>query len=97
MMKFQKHHLFFIFPTVVLAFMLQTVLWLYERFNRFIMPSSFFFDALLISFIPFAIYWQMKNWATSNKGTRATLLVFWLASMSLIVVYGLSFVLALLG
>lgn len=72
-MKLQKHHLLFIFPLIVSAFTLESTVWLFQRFNRFFLPSSFMFDALLVSFVPFAIYWHMKNWATCSKSARAVL------------------------
>ena len=87
----------FIFPLIVSAFMLESTVWLFQKFNRFFLPSSFMFDALLVSFVPFVIYWQMKNWIICSKSAKAALVLFWIAELSLIAVYSLSFVLAILG
>lgn len=96
-MNLQKQHLLFVFPLTVSAFMLEGVVWMFQRFNRFFIPSSFMFDALLVSFVPFVVYWHLKNWATCSKTVRAILILYWIAALSLIAVYSLSFVLAMLG
>jgi len=96
-MKLQKHHLFFIFPLTVAAFMLEGGFWLFQRFNSLFMPSSFMFNTLLISFVPFAICWHVMNWSTCSKLVRAMLFLFWITAVSIIVVYSLSLYLAMLG
>jgi hypothetical protein len=96
-MKFKKHHLLFIFPLTVAAFLLESVVWMHDRFNRFVMPNSFMFDALVVSFVPFAIYWQMKNWTTCSKSIKVALIFFWIVASLLVAVYGFAFCLAIQG
>lgn len=96
-MNLKKHHLLFIFPLTVAAFLFESVVWMYERFNRIVMPSSFMFDALVVSFVPFVIYWQMKNWKTCAKSIKIALLIFWIITTLLIAVYAFTFGLAIMS